>query len=161
MWSQIVATLVILIVVTYVIQLFLPRARGGARRTSVRWDIAPVIGFFGVVLLALSFAEALRRILIEVWLIGLACGLVAGLFLWIALGARANELTRPRGSALGATIRALRALGLPALFAVLGVSLAARFLGAIVEVFIAGLLGALVLALAMWLFLTSAQTKTG
>ncbi|MCI0477048.1 MAG: hypothetical protein L0Y55_12435 [Anaerolineales bacterium] len=161
MWSQIVVTLIILIAATYAIQLFLPRARGGARRTSLRWDIAPVFGFFGVVLLALSFAEALRRTLIEAWLIGLACGLVLGLFLWIALGARANDLTRPRGSALVATIRALRAFGLPVLFALIGVYLAVRFVGALVEVFIAGLLGALIIALAVWLFLTSAQTKTG
>jgi hypothetical protein len=162
MWSQIVATLIVLIVVTYVIQLFLPRARGGASRTSLRWDVAPVLGFFGAILLALAFLEALRRVMIEAWLIGIACGVVAGAFLWIVLGARSDLLPRPRGSALVATIRALRAFGLPVLFALLGVYLAIRFVGAIVEVFIAGLLGALVLALAVWLFLGSQPTtKTG
>ena len=86
MWSQIVGMLIVLVVATYVIQLFLPRAHGGTGRTSARWDIAPVIGFFGILLLALSFTEALRRVVIEVWLAGVVLGLVLSAFLWIALG---------------------------------------------------------------------------
>jgi hypothetical protein len=105
MWSQIVGILAILVVATYAIQLFLPRARGGARRTSARWDVAPVIGFFGILLLALSFTEALRRVVIEVWLVSLLLGLLLSAFLWIALGSRAPSPARARGSALLATIR--------------------------------------------------------
>lgn len=157
MWTQIVTMLVVLILATYVIQLFVPRAHGGARRTSVRWDVAPVIGFVSIVLLALSLAEAWRRVLIEAWLIGIASGLVLGAFLWIALGARADILPRRDESALRATIRAIRVLGAPVLIAVTLLALAARFLGAIVEVFSGGLVGALTLAMAVWLFLVSPQ----
>ncbi|MEW5721299.1 MAG: hypothetical protein AB1817_21915, partial [Chloroflexota bacterium] len=156
-------TLVVLVVATYVIQLVLPRTRGGgARRTSARWDIAPVIGFFGILLLALSFTEALRRVVIEVWLVGLALGLVLSAFLWIALGSRETSAPRARGSALLATIRAIRTFGLPVLFALIGVYLAVRFIGAVVEVFVSGLLGAAILAMAVWIFLVGRQaTKTG
>jgi len=162
MWSQIVGTLVVLVVATYIIQLVLPRARGGARRTSARWDIAPVIGFFGVLLLALSLTEALRRVVIEVWLVGIVLGLVLSAFLWIALGSWEIAPTRQRGSALLATIRLIRTFGLPVLIALIGVYLAVRFVGAIVEVFVSGLLGAAIVALAIWIFLVGRQTtRTG
>jgi hypothetical protein len=158
MWSQIVGTLVVLVVATYVIQFLLPRARGGTRRTSARWDIAPVIGFFGVLLLALSLTEALRRVVIEVWLVGIVLGLVLSAFLWIALGSWEIAPTRQRGSALLATIRLIRTFGLPVLIALIGVYLAVRFVGAIVEVFVSGLLGAAIVALAIWIFLVGRQT---
>ena len=162
MWSQIVGTLVVLVVATYIIQLVLPRARGGARRTSARWDVAPVIGFFGVLLLALSLTEALRRVVIEVWLVGIVLGLVLSAFLWIALGSWEITPTRQRGSALLATIRLIRTFGLPVLIALIGVYLAVRFVGAIVEVFVSGLLGAAIVALAIWIFLVGRQTtRTG
>ena len=158
MWSQIVGTLAVLVVATYVIQFLLPRARGGTRRTSARWDIAPVIGFFGVLLLALSLTEALRRVVIEVWLVGIVLGLVLSAFLWIALGSWEIAPTRQRGSALLATIRLIRTFGLPVLIALIGVYLAVRFIGAVVEVFVSGLLGAAIIALAVWIFLISRQT---
>jgi hypothetical protein len=162
MWSQIVGILVVLVVATYAIQLFLPRGRGGARRTSARWDVAPVIGFFGILLLALSFTEALRRVVIEVWLVSLLLGLLLSAFLWIALGSRAPNPARSRGSALLATIRLIRTFGLPVLLALIAVYLAARFVGSVVEVFISGLLGTAMIAMAVWIFLISRQTtKTG
>jgi hypothetical protein len=162
MWSQIVGTLAVLVVATYVIQFLLPRARGGTRRTSARWDIAPVIGFFGVLLLALSLTEALRRVVIEVWLMGIVLGLVLSAFLWIALGSRETNPPRSRGSAMLATIRLIRTFGLPVLIALIGVYLAVRFVGAIVEVFVSGLLGAAIVALAIWIFLVGRQTtRTG
>jgi len=158
MWSQIVGILAILVVATYAIQLFLPRARGGARRTSARWDVAPVIGFFGILLLALSFTEALRRVVIEVWLVGILLGLLLSAFLWIALGSRAPSPMRARGSALLATIRLIRTFGLPVLFALIAVYLAVRIVGSVVEVFISGLLGTAMIAMAVWIFLISRQT---
>jgi hypothetical protein len=162
MWSQIVGTLVVLVVATYVVQLVFPRTRGGARRTSARWDIAPVVGFFGLLLLALSFVEALRREVIAVWLASIVLGLVLSAFLWIALGARETSAPRARGSALLATIRLIRTFGLPVVIALVGVYFAVRFVGAVVEVFVAGLLGAAMVALAIWIFLVGRQTaKTG
>ena len=67
MWSQIVVSLFVLVIGLYAIQFFMPRARRGSSRTSVRWDVAPMLGFFGVLLLALSLMEALRRTVIESW----------------------------------------------------------------------------------------------
>lgn len=161
MWHQIVATLVILILATYIIQLFFPRARASTRRTSLRWDVAPVIGFLAVVLLALAFAEALRRALLEAWLIGIAGGVVLGASVWIVLGARTDLMPTRSGSALRATVRLVRVFGPPVLIALFVLALAARVWGSIVEVFGAALVGALVLAMAVWLFLVSPQTKTG
>jgi cadmium resistance protein CadD (predicted permease) len=155
MWNQIVATFVILILATYLVQLFVPRARHSTRRTSVRWDVAPVVGFLAVVLLALAFAEALHRAMLAAWLIGLLGGLGLGVVVWIALGARADWLPTRRESALRATVRVLRVFGPPALMALLLFALAARVFGSIVEVFGAALAGALVLAMAVWLFLVS------
>jgi hypothetical protein len=162
MWSQIIGVLILLIVATYVIQLFLPRTRGGAQRTSVRWDVAPVIGFFGILLLALSFAEAVRRVVIEAWLVGIALGLVLSAFLWIALGNRETRAPRARGSALLAMIRTIRTFGLPVLLALAAVYFAVRIVGTVVEVFVSGLIGAAVIAMTVWIFLVSRQaTKTG
>lgn len=160
MWAQIVGTLVVLIVATYALQLVLPSARGGARRARARGDVAPVIGFFGILLLALSFAEAFRRVEIEVWLAGIVFGLILGAFFWLALGSRSTSPTRARGSALLATIRLIRTFGLPVVIAIVGVYFVGRFVGAVVEVFVSGLLGATVVAMAVWIFLISRQTKT-
>lgn len=161
MWNQIVATFVILILATYIIQLFVPRARTHTRRTSVRWDVAPVIGFLAIVLLALALAEALRRAMVEAWLVGIVGGLVLGAMAWIVLGARTDLMPARNGSALRATARAVRVFGPPTFVALLILALAARVLGSIVEVFGAALVGALVLAMAVWLFLISSQTRTG
>lgn len=161
MWYQIVATLVILILATYAIQLFVPRARIKTRRTSVRWDVAPVIGFLAAILLALALAEALRRGIPEVWLLGIIVGLVLGVGMWIALGTRTDLMpSRNGGSALRATVRVVRAFALPVLGGLLALTFAARVLGSIVEVFSAALVGAGGLAMAVWLFLASPQTKT-
>jgi hypothetical protein len=56
----------------------------------------------------------------------------------------------------------IRTFGLPVLIALIGVYLAVRFVGAIVEVFVSGLLGAAIVALAIWIFLVGRQTtRTG
>lgn len=161
MWHQIVTTFVILILATYIIQLFVPRTRASARRTSMRWDVAPVIGFLAIVLLALALAEALHRAMFQAWLVGIVGGLILGAVVWIALGARADLPPGRNVSALRATVRLVRVLGAPVLLALFGLALAARVLGSIVEVFGAALVGALALAMAVWLFLVSPQTKTG
>jgi len=158
MWTQIVTTLVVLILATYVIQLFVPRARGGTRRASIRWDVAPVIAFLAIVLLGLALAEALRRAMLEAWLVGIIGGLSLGALVWMLLGARTDLMPARNGSALRATLRALRVFAPSVLIALVVLALAARVLGAIVEVFSAGLVGALVLAMAVWLFLVSPRT---
>jgi|GEM_PF-793706 hypothetical protein len=163
MWAQIVGALVVLVITTYVIQFFIPRsARSNARRASARWDIAPLLGFFGALLLALSLTEALRRAVIEAWAWGSALGLVASVVFWIALGYREN-VTQPRSeSALRATFRIVRTYGTLVLVIVLGVYLAARVFGAVVEVFVAGAIGILIVAMAVRIFVRARQiTRTG
>jgi hypothetical protein len=112
----------------------------------------------GILLLALSFTEAFHRGVIEVWLAGIVLGLVLSAFLWIALGSRPPSPTRGRGSALLATIRLIRTFGVPVLVAIISVYLAGRFIGAVVEVFVSGLLGAAIITMAVWLFLISRRT---
>jgi hypothetical protein len=96
-----------------------------------------------------------------VWVIGIVGGLVLGAIVWLVLGARTDLMPSRNGSALRATIRIVRVFGPPVLIALFVLALAARVLGSIVEVFGAALVGALVLAMAVWLFLVSPQTKTG
>ncbi len=158
MWNQIVATLVILILATYLIQLFVPRAHTTrTRRINARWDVSPVLAFLALLLLAFAFTESLQRAHLEIWLLGLAGGVGLGVIVWIFLGARTDLMPARNVSALRATLRVIRVFGPPILIAVLLFALAARVLGSIVEVFGAAFAGALALAMAVWLFWVSGK----
>ena len=154
MWNQIVGTLVFLIVATYLVQLFVPRARGNAnqRRTNAKWDIAPIVGFFAVLVLVLSFTEALRRSVIDSWAWGLALGLVIGIIFWVGSANLPSIPAQRPGSALIATYRFLRAYGIYILFGIIGTYVAVRVIGAVVEVFIAGAASVLMFAIALRMF---------
>lgn len=152
MWTQIVVTLILLVIATYVIQLFAPRSRKGQARTSLRWDVAPMLGFFGVLLLALSLLEAFRRVLIEAWGVGILFGVILGVAVWVGAQAQPNNGVQPKGSALLATLRIFRTYGVVILVAVVAVYVAGRILGPIVEVFVSGALGILLVAIAARMF---------
>jgi len=160
MWSQIVSALIVIIVATYALQLFVPRARAGSSATNVRWDIAPVMGFFGVLLLALSLTEAYRRSVIDAWLWGGALGSLVGFGASIFVR-KVRRAPQRNESALWATIRFIRAYGTLVLIITIGIYLSVRIFGPAVEVFIAGAGGVFIVVLAFSLFMRGRIQSTG
>jgi len=152
-WTNIVGGLVLLIVATYVIQWLVPssRSKGTRRRQYLRWDIAPIIGFFGVLLLGLSFAEAARLGVIASWGWGILLGLLISAGVWWLLSFRQNRAARRQVSVW----QILRRYGTPVIAAAIGMYLAVRVFGAALEVSVAAALGLLVIAAAVALFVGS------
>ncbi len=129
---------------------FLPRSRQSPSRS---WDIAPIIGFLGVVLLGLGFVEASRRLVVDAWGWGIAFGLLLSVCVALAILYRAHrELSANRGTGLRYWLRVVQTYGLVLLIALFGVMIAVRVIGALLEVFIASALGTLVIAIAMVVF---------
>lgn len=149
MWTHIVATLVLLIVATWVIEWFLARrhARKTPARNVVTRDVAPVVGFLGVILLALSLAEAARSAVLAAWGWGIALGVIASAYAVLAV--RATVAAQPTQSPARAAWRLLRTRGVALLLALAGVYLAVRVVGAALEVLLAGALGVMVVAMAV------------
>ena len=162
MWLQIVAALLVLIVATYVVQLFLPRdkTRPGARRNYARWDIAPLLGFIGALVLALSLTEAARGAVIEAWAWGLGLGLALSVTFGIVLIYSHDALPQKNESASRATWRFVRTYGVLAIFAAIGVYLAVRIVGAALEVFVTSAVGVWLVAMAAALFAKSRPQRT-
>ena len=161
MWTQIVAGLIVLIAVTYAIQYFLPRRKPNSHSANARWDIAPALGFFGVLLLALSLTEAIRGAVIEAWMFGIAFGFILGIGAWIALGYRIQAPLVPaarKQSAFLATLRLIRTWGMTVILIVIGIYLAVRILGPSVEVFLAGAGAVLLIGVALRLFIGAKKT---
>ncbi len=176
MWLRVIVAMALLIVATFVIQILISRSR--ARTFSSRhyamWDVAPVTGFLGAVLLALSFAEAARREAIEAWRWGIALGLLLSGCLAAAVVYRWNhrvpKIADPvarngaipggKETAARALLSLVRTYGLGLLFAILGVTLAVRFVGAALEVFIAGALGTFIVAMALGVFAIAWRYKS-
>ncbi|MBI5034541.1 MAG: hypothetical protein HZB51_28800 [Chloroflexi bacterium] len=154
MWTQIVGGLVVLIVGTYAIQLFFPRGRSNPSRTSARMDVAPALGFFGVLLIALSLTESIRRSVIEAWVVGIAFGVILGIGAWIALGYRIPApVHAPRKqSALLATFRLVRTFAVPTIAVVIGLYLIVRIFGPTVLVLLANAVGILLIVVAVRIF---------
>jgi hypothetical protein len=148
-WTRIVGALVLLIGISFLAQWLLPRrTTGTTRRKYLRWDIAPIIAFFGALLLALSFAEAARGELIAPWGWGIAFGLLVSLAGWAMLGYRRSRAARPPASAWSL----LQRFGTLLLAAVLGLYLSIRVFGTALEVFVAAALGILIVASAVAMF---------
>ncbi len=188
MWLRVIAAVALLFVATFVIQILISRrgarnflssqrARGLAARQYAMWDVAPVAGFFGAILLALSFAEAARREAIDGWRWGIAFGLIlsgclgaAAAYRWKHRAPRKETAAQPgvaprpardpAGSAIHVILGFVRTYGLVLLFAILGVTLAVRIVGAALQVFIAGALGTFTIALAVALFAIAWRYKS-
>ena len=161
MWTQIVAGLILLIIGTYVVQFFMPRAgQSSAQRANARWDIAPALGFFGALLLLLALVEAIRQSIVDIWAWGMALGLILGVVTWVVMGYRTAPVM-PKGSALVATFRILRAYGMIIFFAIIGVYLAVRFAGSVIDVFIASALGLVIVTMALRIFVSTKQIGIG
>lgn len=142
-----------LIGLTYLVQWLVPSTRGrpGAARQFVRRDIAPIIGFFGFVLLALSFLESMRQQAMPVWALGAGFGLVGAVGLWIALTfwwSLPRPATQPRTSTFRFLLRIVKTYGVVVLVGLLGLNLAMRVFGPSVEIFISGALGVVVMGTA-------------
>ena len=160
MWTRVVGSLVVLVLVTFVIQALLPRRARGRKIASaqyLRWDIAPLLGFFGLVLLVLSLVEAGRQEVIVAWGWGGGLGLVAGIGLWVALAYWRSQPSYAASSAKSpSTLRILWRIvstyGIVLVVALLGMNLAIRWIGAALEVFLAGALAIFVIALSIALF---------
>jgi hypothetical protein len=152
MWTNIVAAMVLLVIATWLIERLLLGKRKGPARDYVTRDIVPIIAFFGFLILALSFVEALHRDVVAAWGLGIACGLLMCVVVWIALGYRERQPARARVSGVRAVWRYLRTYGLTALFVILGIYLAIRFIGVVVGIFVASALGALMLSMAIAVF---------
>jgi hypothetical protein len=149
LWLRIVVALVLLVIATYLIQWLVPRRGAKAnRRQYLRWDVAPIVGFFGALLLALSFALAVQSDAVVQWGWGFVFGFVVSVLAWTLGIYRQNQTARKR-----AGIRQIVRRYVPLTVAVLaGVYLAVRVFGAVVEVFAVAALGVFVLAFAVTLF---------
>ncbi len=158
MWTQIVGGLLFLIVGTYAVQLFMPRSYSNTGRTSARMDVAPALGFFGVLLLVLSLVEAIRSSMIEAWVWGIAVGVILGIGAWIALGYRIPAPVQKSKSALLATFRLVRVLAMPVIVALIAIYLAERILGPVVQVLVANAFGIMLMVIALRIFVGVRKT---
>ncbi len=159
MWERIVGLLVVLIILSFAIQWALPRKTRGRKidsRRYWRWDIAPIIGFFGLVLLALAFVEAFRQTVLTAWAVGSGAGLLAGASLWLAW--RPLRQNSKREAAWRVAWRFIRTYGLVFVVVLLGLNIGVRFLGAALEVFVAAAAGIVLLATAMLVFVRVASS---
>ena len=153
MWTNIVGGMVLLIIASYVIQYFLlGTTKSKSSRSRTHWDVPPIVGFFGLLLLGLSFVQALRLIVIEAWGLGIGLGIIISVSLWFVRVNHSGSAVQPRLSRLRGMIRFIRTFGVLLLVLLLAIYLAVRVVGAVVEVFIAGALGMLVLAIAVLMF---------
>ena len=150
LWTQIVGGLVLLIVLSYLIQWLLPhgKSKAAARQRYLRWDVAPLVGFIGAVLLVLSFAQAVQANDYVQWGGGAVFGLIVSGGAWMRGLYRSNPATGKRPGVL----QTARRYGMPAIGLAIGLYFAVRFFGAPVQVLVAGTLGACALVFALALF---------
>ena len=147
MWGQIVAALAILIALSWALEKLLWRNRPRPAR-SRDWgrEFAPLVGFVGILLVALSLVEAFRRVAFEPWLGGVVFGGIV-----VAIAA-ATGVFGQSISARG-VLSAARAAGLALIFTIIGIYFAVRVIGALAQVFIESALSVFALGAAVGLFL--------
>ncbi len=163
LWTRVVGALVVLIVASFAVQWVLPRGARGSRlsaRQYLMWDIAPLVGFFGALLLVLSLVEGERLAMLYAWAWGGVVGVVASISLWMASiytgGLRpAPALPAKKESVFRVAWRFIRTFGIMLVVTAVGLNIAIRLLGAVVEVFFAAAFGVLILAMALLVFARS------
>ncbi len=161
MFIRVLIIIAIVVIAVWLIQMMLLRARGRrlSPRRYARDDLAPMLAFFGAILLALSLVQAARRQVIDAWQWGLALGFVMSGGAAMLMGSAWNPSATEGESAWRAAFRLARRYGMFALIAILGVVLAVRVVGAGLEVFFAGALGVLLIGLALAMFAREARKK--
>jgi hypothetical protein len=150
LWANIVGALILLIIVSYLIQWLVPRSRSKAtpRSRYLRWDVAPIVGFFGAILLALAFAQAVESNALALWAGGDACGLIVSGGAWLLGFYRPSQgAGKKRG-----VLQTIRRYGAIVIGSLIGLYLAVRIFGAALGVFVAAALGVFVIAFAVTLF---------
>jgi hypothetical protein len=166
MWIRIVEGLLLLIVLSFAIQWVLPRnmkTRKAPARQYMRRDVAPVLGFIGLLVLVLSFVEAYRDGMVLAWGWGGGLGIVASIVLWVILiylWGQPAPPARKNPSSLGLAIRIIRTYALPFFLVLLGLNVAIRLMGSTAEVFLSGALGIFVIATAVAIFAGARQPAT-
>lgn len=165
MWLRIVLVMVALILISFPLQWLLPKPSQARRIEGYKYlmyDIAPLLGFFGVLLFALSLAQAAQQQAILAWALGDGLGIVAGACLWIAFAQsfRAKQAGPSRASGLRIAFRLVKTYGLVVLIALLGVNIAIRWLGPALEVLLAAALGVTLVVSGIGVFVQARQRAT-
>ena len=158
MFGRIVGVVGIGIVAILALDYFFLRRRF-QNRPSIFWELAPVIGFVGVILLGLAFIEAARREVMGAWNWGIGLGFVLALVAAVIWWLRANVRGGVKESGWRAWVRIAQTYGIVVLLGVLGVIIAVRVIGALLEVFIASALGVLAIGIAAAIFAASWRRK--
>jgi hypothetical protein len=148
-WGRIVGVFVVLIVITFLVQWILPRGKSkqALRRQYLRRDVAPMLGFFGILILGLSLAEAVRQEVIPAWGWGVVLGVLVSFTLWVMSNYRNNQSLIERS-----LWYYIRRLGIPVIATIIGIYLAVRMFGSTIQVFVASVLGIALMTLAIFLF---------
>ncbi|MBI5650825.1 MAG: hypothetical protein HZC40_10350 [Chloroflexi bacterium] len=147
MWNYIVAAFAILIAATFVIEkiFYRNKPRTAPRRMVWSRELAALVAFAGVLLIVLSFAEAMRQAALASWLWGIGFGAL------VAVIALASGVFQTRVSARGA-MSVLRAYGIALIIAVVGIYLAMRVIGATFQIFFQGGLSVFALGASIAMF---------
>ncbi len=165
MWTRIVGGMVVLLVASFAVQWVLPRsmrARRPASRQYLKKDVAPVLGFFGLLLVVLSLIQAVRNGMLIAWGSGGGLGLVASVVLWVALvylWGQPEPPVRKKESSIRVALRIIRSFGLPFILCLLVVNIAVRVLGIVAEIFLAGAFGIFIVAIAVAVYFAAAQRQ--
>ncbi|MBI3537054.1 MAG: hypothetical protein HY070_05800 [Chloroflexi bacterium] len=154
MFTRIFAALAIFFIATWLIQFILMRARAQTftPRDYTRADLAPLLAFFGAILLALSLVESFRREVLEAWRWGIALGIIVGASAWSNVIYHWNQTPRAMTSAARALWQIARTYGTLALIIFLVIYLAVRVIGVGLEVFLASAGGVALIAVSIALF---------
>jgi hypothetical protein len=147
MFTRIAAVVGISLLLILALDYFFLRRRF-PNRPSVFWELAPVIGFIGAVLLTLAFVEAMRREVMAAWNWGIGLGLLLAIVAGVIWLMTADVRRSVQESSWRAWLRIARTYGIVLLMGVLGIVIAVRVIGALLEVFIASALGVLALGIA-------------
>ncbi len=149
MLPRILGFFAVLLISIFVLDWFVIKGQRSERSSARSWDVAPIIGFLGAVLLVLGFVEATRREVLDAWRWGIAFGFLLTACAGLAMVYRANRPIVTKKTGWRAWLAIIKTYGLVVLLALLGVIIAVRVIGALLEVFVAAALGTLVIAIAI------------
>ncbi len=160
MVPRILTIVAVLLLALFALDWFFLRGRPRNQPIARPWDVAPIIGFLGAVLLSLAYVESTRREVVDAWRWGIAFGFLLTVCAGLAMIYRGNRRVAGNASGLRARLRIVQTYGLVLLFGILGMVIAVRVIGVMLEVFIASALGTLVVAIAIAVFAVNWRKKS-